>query len=78
MQPPVQTWAGEDFHVRPVTGSAATKPYRCPGCDLTILPRVPHVVVWPLLRGFTGSPGTEARRHWHTGCWRRAVVAGRR
>jgi len=68
----------EEFSVRPVTGSAAVKDYRCPGCDLVIAQRVPHVVVWPVLPGLTGRPGTEVRRHWHTGCWRTAATAGRR
>lgn len=71
----VHSWAGEDFTVRPVTGSAATKSYRCPGCDLLIPVRTPHVVVWPVLRGLTGRSGTEVRRHWHTGCWRSRAAA---
>lgn len=73
-----QVWAGERYHVRPVSGSAATKPYRCPGCDLTIFPRVPHVVSWPVLDSYAGSPGAAERRHWHTGCWRSRTAAGRR
>jgi hypothetical protein len=53
--------------VRQVTGAAATKTYRCPGCDQEIRPGVPHVVAWPSddLR----DAGLADRRHWHTPCW---------
>ena len=40
-------WAGEEWVVRRITGSASTKPYRCPGCDQEIRPATPHVVAWP-------------------------------
>ena len=39
---PDGTWV-----VRRVSGSAATKPYRCPGCDQEVRPATPHVVAWP-------------------------------
>jgi hypothetical protein len=58
-------WAGEDWVVRRVTGSASTKPYRCPGCDQLIRPATPHVVAWPAETG----RGLEDRRHWHGSCW---------
>ncbi|MEI6694119.1 MAG: ATP/GTP-binding protein [Actinomycetes bacterium] len=61
----VQSWNGEDFVVRTITGSASTKVYRCPGCDHEIRPATPHVVVWPFDRGM------EERRHWHSPCWNR-------
>ncbi|HEY5031385.1 MAG TPA: hypothetical protein VIJ54_02835, partial [Actinomycetes bacterium] len=51
--------------VRRVTGSASTKPYRCPGCDQEIRPATPHVVAWPHEAG----RGLEDRRHWHSACW---------
>ena len=53
--------------VRSIPGSAATKSYRCPGCDQVIVPGVPHVVAWPA----DEAEGSVERRHWHTGCWRR-------
>jgi len=64
---PVETvvWSGEDWIARRVTGAAATKAYRCPGCDQEIRPATPHVVAWPAESG----QGLEDRRHWHTGCW---------
>jgi hypothetical protein len=66
-----------EWSVRHVTGSAATKPYRCPGCDQLIPPATPHVVAWPA----DLPDGLEDRRHWHTACWsarlRRGPKAGR-
>ena len=52
-----------DWMVRPLSGAAATKLYRCPGCDHEIRPGTPHVVVWR-------SGAEDMRRHWHTPCWR--------
>jgi len=56
--------------VRPVTGAAATKSYRCPGCDHEIRPRAPHVVAWPADHPLGGGLAEADRRHWHTACWR--------
>ncbi|HVE99423.1 MAG TPA: hypothetical protein VNA12_09615 [Mycobacteriales bacterium] len=50
--------------MRRVTGSAATRAYRCPGCDHEIRPATPHVVAWP-------ADDLDHRRHWHTACWDR-------
>jgi hypothetical protein len=48
--------------VRQLTGSAANKPYRCPGCDQLIPMATPHTVAW--------RDGEEdLRRHWHNVCW---------
>jgi hypothetical protein len=55
-----------DWLVRPVTGAAATKTYRCPGCDQEVPPGTAHVVAWP---DDGAAPGLERRRHWHTACW---------
>lgn len=60
----VEEWRGEEYQVRRLTGSASTKPYRCPGCDQQIRPAVPHVVVWPLYDAEAAD-----RRHWHGQCW---------
>lgn len=51
------------YEVRHVTSD---KEYRCPGCDHLIRPGVWHLVVVP-----DGDP--DARRHWHTECWRREL-----
>ncbi|RZS87086.1 hypothetical protein EV189_2508 [Motilibacter rhizosphaerae] len=55
---------GAPHYVRAVTGAAATKAYRCPGCDQLVPPATPHLLVWPV-----GSSGIDWRRHWHTPCW---------
>lgn len=60
----VEDWGGEDYVVRRITGSASTKPYRCPGCDQLIRPATPHVVAWPAEDAEAGE-----RRHWHSPCW---------
>ncbi|HEV8527937.1 MAG TPA: hypothetical protein VGS60_10365 [Actinomycetes bacterium] len=66
----VESWAGGDWAVRPITGSASTKIYRCPGCDQEIRPATPHIVAWPLDDDASGQRLGE-RRHWHAACWER-------
>jgi hypothetical protein len=57
-------WAEVDgFDVRHVGGQ---KEFRCPGCDHFVRAGVWHLVVVPV-----GDP--DARRHWHTECWRREL-----
>ena len=62
--------------VRPLTGSATGKTYRCPGCDQEIRPGTPHVVTWPAyardsdLDPWDTESSADWRRHWHTACWR--------
>lgn len=58
-----------DWVVRSVTGSSATKPYRCPGCDQLIPPATPHVVAWPVEGSTLAGGGLDERRHWHRACW---------
>ena len=58
---PDGTWV-----VRSITGAAAVKTYRCPGCDQLIATGLPHVVAWQEDSFY----GVEDRRHWHTACWR--------
>jgi hypothetical protein len=68
----LESYDGEDYVVRRVTGSAATKAYRCPGCRQTIRPATPHTVAWPVLPSLGAGPGAtglEERRHWHNACW---------
>lgn len=55
---------GDHWVSRPVSGQAAGKAYRCPGCDHEIPVGQPHVVAW-------ADEMVEDRRHWHTACWRR-------
>ena len=63
-----EEWSDGDWVVRLVPGVAATKAYRCPGCDQEIPAGIPHVVAWPAL-----TPGLEMRRHWHRACWQRRL-----
>jgi hypothetical protein len=56
------------LEVRHVQPYEAVKTYRCPGCDHEIPPRQGHEVVVPL-------DAPQDRRHWHSGCWRRASRA---
>ena len=48
------------FDVRHVGGQ---KEYRCPGCDHIVREGIWHLVVVP-------EGDADARRHWHTECWR--------
>lgn len=69
----VELYGGEEYVVRAVTGSAATKPYRCPGCHQLIRPATPHTVAWPVVASLLAGPGgsgLDERRHWHTPCWK--------
>jgi hypothetical protein len=50
--------------VRHVQPYEALKPYRCPECDHDIRVGEGHEVVVP-------RHDPEARRHWHSACWRR-------
>lgn len=65
--------AGPDgeWLVRQVTGAAAIRDYRCPGCDQVVVAGTPHVVVWPA----DEHGSVDERRHWHTPCW---AARGRR
>ena len=62
----VQSHPDGDWHVHAISGAAATKAYRCPGCQQEIRPGTPHVVAWRADR----ADGGEWRRHWHNPCWR--------
>ena len=61
--------ADGEWHVRSVSGAAATKPYRCPGCDQEIPAGTPHVVAWPGDDLLGPQSALGARRHWHRSCW---------
>lgn len=63
-----------EWAVRRVSGSAAAKHYRCPGCAQEIPPGTPHVVAWPV--DGAGDAGVAERRHWHSACWERRLHRG--
>ncbi len=64
--PRTELWPDGEWIVRHVPGAAATKTYRCPGCDQELVPGTAHIVAWPAY-----TPGVAERRHWHTSCWQR-------
>jgi hypothetical protein len=64
--PRTEEWPDGDWVVRQVPAAAASKVYRCPGCDQVLTAGTAHVVVWP-----AETAGPQARRHWHTTCWQR-------
>lgn len=58
------TWAqAPGYEVRGVGGQ---KEYRCPGCDHMVRAGIAHLVVVP-------TDDVDARRHWHTECWKREL-----
>lgn len=57
-------WAqAPGYDVRNVGGQ---KEYRCPGCDHSVRAGTWHLVVVP-------QDDVDARRHWHTECWKREL-----
>ncbi|PZS29390.1 MAG: ATP/GTP-binding protein [Pseudonocardiales bacterium] len=72
----VESAADGDWIVRPIAAAAATKDYRCPGCDHEIYPATPHLVAWRVDGiAASGGGGPDERRHWHKPCW---AARGRR
>jgi hypothetical protein len=67
-----ESWPDGEWVVRPVSGAAALKAYRCPGCDQEIRPGTPHLVSWPA-DGPVLWEGLRDRRHWHRACWERRM-----
>ncbi|PKZ89604.1 ATP/GTP-binding protein [Trueperella bernardiae] len=59
---------GMEFKVHTIR--AGTKEYVCPGCNGIIMVGESHVVAWTEDSWFGPQAGQEARRHWHTSCWR--------
>ncbi|GAB3208372.1 ATP/GTP-binding protein [Marinactinospora thermotolerans] len=60
-----ETGPDGEWALRRISGAAALKVYRCPGCHQEIPPGMAHVVAWrPYGNG-------EDRRHWHSSCWDR-------
>ena len=64
------TRRGREWNVQPVSAAAAVKTYTCPGCGGTIDSGVGHVVVWRADGVLGDAADLQARRHWHTACWR--------
>lgn len=62
---------GGDYTVSRISGNPNT--YTCPGCLQQIPPFTPHVVAWRAAGAWGVDVGVDARRHWHSECWRRGL-----
>ena len=62
---------GGDYQVRRLPSAA--KEYTCPACLRPIPRGTAHVVAWPEEAPFGLPQGVDARRHWHSECWRRGL-----
>jgi hypothetical protein len=58
------------WNVQPVGGGRGEKAYTCPGCGRDIAPGTPHLVAWRADGPLGDTSDLEARRHWHTHCWK--------
>lgn len=59
-----------EYHVRYISGAAAVKEYRCPGCSLVISEGQSHVVAWRADSILGDEHAASERRHWHSHCWK--------
>ena len=59
-----------EWTVQTVSGTGSTKTYTCPGCRQDVTPGTAHVVAWATDSLLGAQAALEARRHWHTSCWR--------
>ncbi len=66
----VETKRDGEWNVQPQRASNSVKTYVCPGCATDIEPGTAHVVAWRADGIFGEAVDLEARRHWHTHCWR--------
>ncbi len=67
----LEAHADGEWMVQPMSATAATKTYTCPGCSRLIDPGIAHVVVWPRIASIGSASALDERRHWHTACWTR-------
>ena len=65
---------GLTFNVRNIP--SGQKEYRCPGCQQIIASGTPHIVAWTEETLWGAQAGLEARRHWHSACWRARDTRG--
>jgi hypothetical protein len=59
---------GEQYYV--ATPRPTDKTYICPGCNREIAGETQHIVAWPVEHILGEDAAAQARRHWHSGCWR--------
>ncbi len=56
--------------VQQTAGSTSGKVYVCPGCRQDLSASTPHTIAWREVAAYGLGIGPEARRHWHTHCFR--------
>ncbi|WP_166983851.1 hypothetical protein [Paramicrobacterium fandaimingii] len=61
---------GVAWNVQPVSAARALKEYSCPGCGGVVVTGVAHLVAWRADGVLGDSSDLDARRHWHSHCWR--------
>jgi len=61
---------GTEWNVQPVSAMQAAKDYVCPGCGQIIGQGIAHIVAWRADGVLGDAADLEARRHWHSHCWR--------
>ena len=50
--------------------TSPTGEYVCPGCGQSLPASAPHTIAWRESAAYGIGTGPEARRHWHTHCFR--------
>lgn len=64
---------GDGLPYQVQTVGPSDRAFTCPGCGRQVGPGVEHIVAWPEEAPYGQQTGAEARRHWHTSCWRRKL-----
>ena len=59
-----------EWIVQETRGSTSGKTYVCPGCGQSLPASAPHTIAWRESAAYGIGTGPEARRHWHTHCFR--------
>ncbi|MEV8266338.1 hypothetical protein [Microbacterium sp. NPDC076911] len=65
-----ETKRGSEWIVQPVSAQKAQKIYACPGCGRGIQVAEAHIVAWRADGVLGDKADLDARRHWHSACWR--------
>ncbi|MBS1674955.1 MAG: hypothetical protein JSS74_13450 [Actinobacteria bacterium] len=67
-----ETRGGGEWYVQPLSAVQAQKDYICPGCRGVVPTGTAHLVVWRADGVLGDAADLAARRHWHSGCWKRS------
>lgn len=68
--PQLQDAPDGQWHVRRISPVNASKTYKCPGCGHQIPSGVEHIVAWRSDHWSGEEASANARRHWHSNCWK--------